>query len=158
MTAAEITIRPAGPADAEALVRLRLANARAHVALDPAAYRVPDTDAVRRYFADPAATDRILVAERDGRVAGMVEIVPNPEPPDHQILQPRRSAQIHTVVAGDARGGGIGTALVEAAARRAAGQGIAYLSAGIHHANAGAVRFYQRHGFTASGITLTRTI
>jgi GNAT superfamily N-acetyltransferase len=149
MTVAEITIRAAGPADVEALVRLRLANARAHVALDPAAYRVPDTDAVRRYFADPAATDRILVAERDGRVAGMVEIVPNPEPPDHQI---------HTVVAGDARGGGIGTALVEAAARRAAGQGIAYLSAGIQHANAGAVRFYQRHGFTASGIALTRTI
>jgi GNAT superfamily N-acetyltransferase len=158
MAAQQITVRRAEAADVEALVRLRVANARAHLALDPAAYRVPDTAAVRRHFSDAATREGILVAELHGRVAGMVETVPNPGPPEHQILRPRPSAQIHTVVADDARGNGVGGVLVEAAGRWAAEHGIAYLSAGIHHANAGAVRFYQRHGFTASGVAFTRTI
>ncbi|MEV6847615.1 GNAT family N-acetyltransferase [Actinoplanes sp. NPDC051411] len=145
-------------ASLEALVRLRMANARAHVALDPAAYRVPDSAAVRRHFSDAATRDGILVAELGRQVAGMVEIVPNPLPPEHQILRPRPSAQIHTVVADDARGNGIGGVLVEAAVRWAAGRGIARLSAGIHHANEGAVRFYEQHGFTGSGVSLTLTL
>jgi GNAT superfamily N-acetyltransferase len=154
--AAGITVRPAGTADVEALVQLRVANARAHIALEPAAYRVPDLDAVRRHFDQAAVRDATLVADLDGRVVGMVEIVRNPDPPDHQIVRPQPSALIHTVVSADARGHGAGSALLEAAHRWAAGHGITRLSAGIHHRNAGAVRFYGRHGYTGSGISLSR--
>lgn len=158
MAADRITVRQAGAADVESLVSLRAANARAHIALDPQAYRVPDAEAVRRHFGDERTRERVLVAELAGRVVGMVEVVPNPAPPDHQILRPRPSAQIHTVVLEDARGQGAGAALAEAAERWAAEHGIAYLTAGIHHGNAGAVRFYTAHGYTGSGISLARPI
>jgi GNAT superfamily N-acetyltransferase len=58
------------------------------------------------------------------------------------------------VVADAARGNGVGGVLVEAARRWAAGHGITHLPAGIHHANDGAVRFYQRHGYAGSGVSL----
>lgn len=45
-----------------------------------------------------------------------------------------------------ARNQGIGSTLLEAAAEWAACHGIGYLSAGIYHRNADAMRFYSRHG------------
>ncbi|GAA3198833.1 GNAT family N-acetyltransferase [Dactylosporangium siamense] len=156
------TVRPATPADIDVLVRLRVANAEAHIALEPAIYRVPDEAAVRRHFAavlaGAAGRHAVLVAEVAGRVVGMVEVIRSPEPPDHQILRPESSAQIHTVVADDARGRGVGSALVIAAQRWAVAAGIAHLSAGIHHRNAGAVRFYGRHGYADSGLSLGRRV
>ncbi|WP_305788947.1 GNAT family N-acetyltransferase [Symbioplanes lichenis] len=146
-------IRPATATDLPELCALREANAAAHLALDPRAYRIPERAAVERHFraflADPARG--VVLLEPGG---GMVEIVRNPPPPDHQILRPLPSAQIHTVVHSAARGHGTGARLVAAAHRWAAAQGIAYLTAGIHHANAGAVRFYARHGYTPSGAAL----
>jgi hypothetical protein len=52
----------------------------------------------------------VLVAVVAGRLVGTVEVVRNPDPPDHQILRPEPSAQIHTVVADDVRNQGIGSA------------------------------------------------
>ncbi|WP_405091081.1 GNAT family N-acetyltransferase [Micromonospora sp. NBC_01392] len=158
-----LTVRPASVADVASLVELRLANARAHRALDAGAYRVPPRDAVVRHFAavlaDAAGRDAVLVAEtHDRRVVGMVEVLRCADPPDHQILRPEPSAQIHTVVLPDARGLGVGTALVAAAERWARSRGITYLSAGIHHRNADAVRFYRQHGYTDAGLSLGRTV
>lgn len=148
--------------DIESLVELRVANATAHIALEPDAYRVPDRAAVRRHFAavlgGAEGGDAILVAELAGRVAGMVEVLRDPLPPDHQILRPRPSAPIHTVVAAEARGRGVGTALLAAAEEWAATRGIVHVSAGIHHANAGAVRFYGRHGYADSGVSLVQRV
>ncbi|MEV4639840.1 GNAT family N-acetyltransferase [Actinoplanes sp. NPDC049548] len=156
----QITVRPAVPADGESLVRLRIANAEAHIALDPQAYRVPAREAVLRHFTavltGPAEHHVVLVADLGGRTVGMVEVVRSPDPPDHQILRPEPSAQIHTVVADEVRGRGVGAALLGAAETWAVAHGITYLSAGIHHRNAGAVRFYERHGFAGSGISLGR--
>jgi hypothetical protein len=44
------------------------------------------------------------------------------------------------------------------AQRWATDQGIRYLSAGIHHRNAGAVRFYARAGFTDAGLRLVKRL
>ncbi|MET7968954.1 GNAT family N-acetyltransferase [Micromonospora sp. NPDC005305] len=156
-----LTVRPASVADVPALVELRLANAEAHLALDPGIYRVPQRDAVVRHFtamlADESGQDGVLVAEaRDGRVVGMIELLRQPDPPAHQILRPEPSAQVHTVVLPDARGLGAGSALLEAAERWATDRGITYLSAGIHHRNVGAVRFYGRQGYTDAGFSLGR--
>lgn len=159
----QATVRPASLADVASLVELRLANAEAHVALDAATYRVPPPDAVVRHFAamvaDEAGRDGVLVAEeRDGQVVGMVEVLRHPDPPDHQILRPEPSAQVHTVVLPDARGLGVGSALLAAAERWALDRGITYLSAGIYHRNAGAVRFYSRHGYADAGLSLGKSL
>ncbi|MEU6207269.1 GNAT family N-acetyltransferase [Micromonospora musae] len=158
-----LTVRPASPVDVPSLVELRLANAEAHVALEPDVYRVPRRDAVRRHFtamlADESSPGGVLVAEaNDGWVVGMVEVLPQPEPPEHQILRPEPSAQVHTVVLPDVRGLGVGSALLRAAERWATDRGINYLSAGIYHRNVDAVRFYGRHGFTDAGTSLGRRL
>ncbi|PWR11610.1 hypothetical protein DKT68_05145 [Micromonospora acroterricola] len=158
-----LTVRAANVADVPALVELRLANAEAHLALDAGTYRVPRREAVVRHFAgmltDEPGRDAVLVAETpDGRVVGMVEVLRLPEPPEHQILRPEPSAQVHTVVLPDARGLGVGSALLEAAERWATDRGITYLSAGIHHRNVDAVRFYSRHGYADSGLSLGRRL
>ncbi|MFG2059268.1 GNAT family N-acetyltransferase [Micromonospora sp. NPDC048930] len=158
-----LAVRPATLADVSSLVELRLANAVAHVALDPRIYRVPQREAVVRHFTamltDESGRDAVLVAEpHDGRVVGMVEVLRTSEPPEHQILRPEPSAQVHTVVLADVRGLGVGAALLDAAEQWAIDQGIAYLSAGIYHGNVGAVRFYSRHGYTDSGVSLVRRL
>ncbi|SEP49023.1 GNAT family N-acetyltransferase [Amycolatopsis saalfeldensis] len=163
METTELTIRLANAADVPALVELRIANAEAHVALDPDTYRVPARDVVARHFAaalaEKASQDAVFVAETpEGRVVGLVEVLRHPGPPEHQILRPEPSAEVHTVVLGDVRGGGTGAALLAAAQRWATGQGIRYLAAGIHHRNAGAVRFYARAGFGDAGLRLVKRL
>ncbi|MFG1869832.1 GNAT family N-acetyltransferase [Micromonospora arborensis] len=163
MREAQLTVRPASLADVPALVELRLANAEAHVALDAGTYRVPRREAVIRHFAamlaESAGRDGVLVAESDGgRVVGMIEVLRHPDPPEHQILRPEPSAQVHTVVLPDARGLGVGSALLRAAERWASSHGISYLSAGIFHRNVDAVRFYSRHGYTAAGVSLGKSV
>ncbi|MFI6263819.1 GNAT family N-acetyltransferase [Micromonospora sp. NPDC051006] len=158
-----LTVRPASLADVPSLVELRVANAEAHLALDPGVYRVPQREAVARHFAavlaDEARRDAVLVAEtRDGRVVGMVEVLRHPDPPQHQILRPEPSAQVHTVVLPDVQGLGVGSALLEAAERWATDRAIVHLSAGIHHRNIDAVRFYGRHGYADAGLSLGRRL
>ncbi|MGW5556608.1 N-acetyltransferase family protein [Micromonospora sp. NPDC003944] len=160
MQGTRAAVRTASPSDVAALVQLRMANAEAHLALDPATYRLPQRAAVIEHFtavfSDATGRDAVLVAEQDGRVVGMVEVLRLPEPPAHQILRPEPSAQVHTVVLDEARGRGVGSALLDAADRWAAAQGLSYLSAGIHHHNASAVRFYRRHGYAPSGTSWGR--
>ncbi|GAA2195701.1 GNAT family N-acetyltransferase [Micromonospora lupini] len=160
---APLEVRPARLADVASLVELRLANAQAHLALDAAIYRIPQRDAVVRHFVamltDDAGHDGVLVAEaHDGRIVGMVEVLRHPDPPEHQILRPEPSAQVHTVVLPDARGLGVGSALLASAERWAAGRGIRYLSAGIYHRNIDAVRFYSRHGYADAGLSLGKSV
>ncbi|MEV4823551.1 GNAT family N-acetyltransferase [Micromonospora sp. NPDC049274] len=163
MREASPEVRPARLSDVASLVELRLANARAHLALDASIYRVPRHDAVMRHFvamlSDEAGQDGLLVAEaHDGKVVGMVEVLRHPDPPEHQILRPEPSAQVHTVVLPEARGLGVGSALLAAAEHWAGGRGITYLSAGIYHRNIDAVRFYSRHGYTDAGLSLGKSV
>jgi GNAT superfamily N-acetyltransferase len=156
-----ISVRAARRSDVPALVRLRMANAERHIQLDPAAYRMPDAEAVRRYFDDVLAEvpgGLILVAEFSGDVVGMTEVVVMPDPPDHQILVPRRAAQIHTVVLTGDRGKGVGAVLLAATEQAAADHGISHLYAGIFAPNTGAVRFYSTAGFSSNGISLHKEL
>ncbi|MDG4785590.1 GNAT family N-acetyltransferase [Micromonospora sp. WMMD1102] len=159
----QLTVRRATLADVPALVELRLANAEAHLALDADTYRVPQRAAVVRHFAgtlaDEVGRDGVLLAEdREGRVVGMIEVLPQSAPPEHQILRPVPSAQVHTVVLPDARRLGVGSTLLHAAERWATERGIRYLSAGIYHRNLEAVRFYSRHGYTEAGLSLGKSV
>jgi len=154
-----ILVRAAERADVPALVRLRLTNAERHVQLDPAIYRVPDVEAVHRHFEEVLAAESkvlILVAETVDEVVGMVEVVLLSDPPDHQILAPRRAAEIHTVVLEGHRGAGVGAALLTAAEKAAAERGVLIIYAGIFAPNQGAVRFYSSAGFGPRGTLLSK--
>ncbi|MEU8589526.1 GNAT family N-acetyltransferase [Streptomyces sp. NPDC048664] len=154
-----VLVRAAARGDVPALVRLRLANAERHVQLDPAIYRVPDVEAVRKHFEEVLAAEAtvlVLVAERVGEVVGMVEVVLLADPPEHQILAPRRAAEIHTVVLDGHRGEGVGAALLAAAEKAAAERGVVILYAGIFTANREAVRFYSSAGFGPRGTLLSK--
>lgn len=142
------------------LVRLRIANAQAHAELEPAAFRVPDADAVRRHFSHVlhGSGVLILVAEVDGQVAGMTEIVFLLDPPEHQILVPRRSADVHTVVLDAYRGLGVGRALVERASHAAAERGVVSLNAMILTRNEDALRFYGSAGYGPHGTLLRKEL
>ena len=156
-----IPVRAARREDVPALVRLRLANAERHVHLAPHLYRLPDERAVREHFEEVLADGSgtlISVAEAAGEVVGMVEVVPLTDPPAHQILIPRRAAEVHTVVLDGHRGRGVGTALLAAAERTAAERGVRVLYAGIFTPNTDAVGFYSAAGYTPRGTLLSRRI
>ncbi|MFE3270466.1 GNAT family N-acetyltransferase [Streptomyces sp. NPDC059215] len=158
---APIVVRAAERDDVSALVRLRVANAERHVRLDPVVYRVPESEAVRGHFQEAlsaGSTVVILVAEVAGKVVGMVELVPLPDPPDHQILVPRRAADVHTVVLEGHRGEGVGSALLTAAERTAAERGISIIHAGIFARNEEAARFYSSAGFRPRGTLLSKEL
>ncbi|GAB2827138.1 hypothetical protein GCM10027200_28290 [Lentzea nigeriaca] len=138
-------------------MRLRLANAERHVQLNPSVFRRPDSVAVQRHFEEVLGSALISVAEVDGQVVGMAEVVLLPPPPDHQILVPRRGADVHTVVLDGYRGLGIGAALVAEAERVAAAHGVSVLFAGIFAANDDAVAFYSAAGFGPRGRLLSKS-
>ncbi|MFD9702734.1 GNAT family N-acetyltransferase [Lentzea sp. NPDC059081] len=150
-------IRPADRRDVPALVQLRLANAARHVELDPHLFRIPDEAAVRRHFEDVAGRALISVAEVDGQVVGMAEVVlVLATGPDHQILVPRRAADVHTAVLDGYRGRGIGAALVAEAERVAADHGAELVFANIFATNEKAHAFYSRAGYGPRGILLSK--
>jgi GNAT superfamily N-acetyltransferase len=151
-------VRAAGPADVAELVELRLVNATWHATLDPRIYRIPDPEAVRRHFTEAVTRELILVADSGRHLDAMAEVLTVRDPPDHQILVPRRAAEVHTVVRPGERGRGLGRRMVEAAAHAAAERGIEILYAGIHALNEPAIRFYTAAGFGPRGTTLCREL
>lgn len=127
--------------------------------LAPDIYRVPDLEAVTRHFEQVLADGvkvLISVAEMAGAVVGMAEVVLLDDPPDHQILIPRRRADIHTVVLDEHRGRGVGSALVAAAEQTAADHGVSILYAGVFAPNKEAAGFYSASGFGPRGTLLSK--
>jgi GNAT superfamily N-acetyltransferase len=159
-----VTIRTARADDVPALVQLRIANGERHAALDPFGHRVPQAAAVRLYFEEllsgaAGADVVVLVAETEGTVVGMTELVIRSQaPPDHQILVPRPLAEVHTVVFEHFRGRGIGTTLVKSAEQYAAEHGVSCLIAPILAPNTEAVSFYSRAGFGPHGVILSKNL
>ncbi len=156
-----VTIRAAAPDDLPALVRLRLANADRHVELDPTGHRRPDPEAVARHFAAVLTAGSgvvVLVADVAGEVVGMVELVLRPPPPDHQILVPAPTADVHTVVLPGRRGRGVGGALLAAAERVATDHGVTTIYATILARNEDAARFYASAGFGPRGVILRKQL
>ncbi|AGL18065.1 GNAT family N-acetyltransferase [Actinoplanes sp. N902-109] len=147
----DVVVRPAERRDMTALVELRLANAERHVRLNPGVYRIPDRSVVHAHFAEVLPHDLLLIAEVEGEVAGCAELVAVRDAPGHQILRPRRAADVHTVVLTPYRGKGVGRALLAAAETLAAAHGFEVLHAGIAAGNDEAVAFYAARGFRPRG-------
>lgn len=94
------------------------------------------------YDEDVPMTSRILVAEEDGRTLGFYHLYTD----ENQLARGRVNLDaIH--VHPDARGKGVGAALLDSACETARGWKAGYVSTAIPEGDAGSLAFLQRHGF-----------
>jgi putative acetyltransferase len=143
------SIRPADPADAEALTRLAES-----VSAEPEAWLISSNGewrsvgderrylkALRRY---PNAA--VFVAERsDGAIVGRLSVARDQHPASAHV------ADLGLMVAQDARGHGIGTGLLAAAVEWAREAGIRKLELHVFPWNEPAMRLYEKFGFGREG-------
>ena len=144
------SIRPADPADAEALTRLAEA-----VSAEPERWLISSNGewrsvgeerrylkAIRRY---PHAA--VYVAERadDGTVVGRLSVARDQHPASAHV------ADLGLMVAADARGLGVGKALLAAAVDWARGAGVRKLELHVFPWNEPAIGLYERFGFEREG-------
>jgi ribosomal protein S18 acetylase RimI-like enzyme len=134
-------IRPAAPADDEALVALDRAVWSPELSVGPEP--APDT----RFFARTDPGD-VVVAEEDGTVIGYVQVEPaTPLASNAHVLE------IHGLaVAPDRQRRGIARVLLEAALEHARGRGARRLRLRVLGTNAAARATYRASGFVEEGI------
>ena len=109
------------------------------------------TEAYARRYLDGAGNG-VLLAERDGQVAGLLSYSLRPS-----LYHAGEACLIEElVVAGQAQSRGIGSALVRALLERLAGRGCVEASVSTLPGNTRAIAFYRRHGFTDEAVFLER--
>jgi ribosomal protein S18 acetylase RimI-like enzyme len=98
----------------------------------------------------------LFVAEGTGGVLGYAFALPRSAP---ETLAVDRLLEVETVaVLAEARGAGIGSALMDAIEGRGRELGIGYLSLSVRTANEGARRLYERRGFRSLYETMYLTL
>lgn len=154
-------IREATAQDVEALSGLLAEVNALHAAAFPHVFRDAAADAatadfVRQQLAEEDA--QLFVAEQERRPIGYARVRLLRAPP-LPILVPRRFAEIDTlVVSAPFRRGGVGRALVEAAHRWAAEQGVDQVQIVVWEFNREAVAFYERLGYATVRRTMWRSL
>jgi GNAT superfamily N-acetyltransferase len=155
-----VKVRPAQPADADALAAVYLASAEHHQRLDPSLYPSPDLEASAQRYRQrlPLGDDaEILVADIAGEVVGWVEIKLQQPGGEPRMLRESLTAEIDIAVLPDYRGARIGSDLLEAAEAWAADHSAEFMTSEVHTANVDAVRFYQdHHGWRTSGLFMLK--
>jgi ribosomal protein S18 acetylase RimI-like enzyme len=141
----DISTRDAQPADAETLVRIIRETA------DEDHDRSPVSEAyVKEYLASPGSG--ILLAEAEGAVAGLLSYSIRPN-----LFHAAPSCLIELlVIRKDLRNHGAGSALVKTLLDRARALGCAEVSVSTMPDNAGAIRFYRRHGLAEEAVLLEK--
>jgi GNAT superfamily N-acetyltransferase len=155
----DVTIRLAEPRDLPALGRLGAQLVRLHHALDTDRFMAPVDDIEDGYqwflgtqLEEPDVV--IYVAEQDGAVVGYAYA--GLEPQSWKELRDP-AGFIHDVLVDPAvRGGGIGTQLVDAAARWLEEHGAPRVMLWTAERNPGAQRLFERAGFRRTMIEMTR--
>jgi ribosomal protein S18 acetylase RimI-like enzyme len=138
-------VRDAVLADGEAVVELIRELAEGEGESSPL-----DRGFVARYLESPIS--RILLAEEQGQVVGLLSYSIRPD-----LYHAGHTALIEElVVAAGRRGQGIGSALMAELLERAARQGWAEVSVSTMPDNAGAQRFYRRHGLGEEAVFLEK--
>jgi RimJ/RimL family protein N-acetyltransferase len=146
----DFEVRPADPSDAEALTRLAEA-----VSAEPEGWLISANGqwrsvgderrylkALRRY---PNAA--VFVAERsDGVIIGRLSLARDAHPASAHV------ADLGLMVAKEARGRGVGRALLQAAVDWARGARIRKLELHVFPWNEPAIRLYERFGFEREGV------
>ncbi|HZD69035.1 MAG TPA: GNAT family N-acetyltransferase [Actinomycetes bacterium] len=148
-------IRKASKTDTGAIARIYLTAARAAVEREPGHFRIPTVDEASRLFVPQDSPDAaVLVAEVDGRVAGFVEVLLRRAPEQPSMIKPRLLGYVRELgVSEDARGGGIGSQLMEAAEEWARLAGAQAMMVDTGAKNSQAQRFYrERMGYRDIGV------
>jgi ribosomal protein S18 acetylase RimI-like enzyme len=153
----------AGPAELDALEPLWIALHRHHRTVVPSTAMLVDDDSVswsrrRALYRGWMATGDalVLVARRGGTPVGYA-VAHLQDGPDDTFAVGARYAELYSLsVAPDARGGGVGTALMDTLDERLAELGIADLSIGVMAGNEDALRFYRRRGLVPVELFLWR--
>ncbi len=101
----------------------------------------------RAELADPAVT--VLLAERDGEVAGYAMLVEGTAAPCVPSANPLEIARLYSAKA--SIGSGVGAALLRRCLDEAAARGRDSLWLGVWERNRRAIAFYERWGFTDVG-------
>ncbi len=141
----DITIRDARPSDAPGIVAL---------IRESAAEDKEDTPVTGAYVAEYLSSpgSGIMIADSQGQTAGLLSYSTRPG-----LFHAAPSCLIELLlVRADRRGRGAGSALLRALLARAAEQGCAEVSVSTMPDNAGAIRFYRRHGLTEEALFLEK--
>ena len=153
----------AGPAELDALEPLWIALHRHHRTVVPSTAMLVDDDSVswsrrRALYRGWMATGDalVLVARRGGAPVGYA-VAHLQDGPDDTFAVGARYAELYSLsVAPEARGGGVGTALMDTLDERLAELGITDLSIGVMAGNEDALRFYRRRGLVPVELFLRR--
>lgn len=162
MSRREPIVRRARPRDADAISDVYLDSARHHTALDPDYYREPAReDVLRRYqleLSRSVEASALLVAVVDGFVVGVVEVEERQPAGAASMVRPRKAVDAGAAVLEEYRGAGIGRRLMEAAEAWGRERGAEVMLLDVSAANTGALRFYERLGYTVSGLFLAKPL
>ena len=149
-------VRPFRPADLQRLRELRHQADRLHARLLPSFFRAP-RDRSQPALERDAASEILVVDGPDG-VAGYVQ-VRIVDTPAHPAMTPARRAHVETLVVDEAlRRRGLGTRLMRAAGRWAAGRGAIELLLTVWSENAEADGFYRALGYRAVAQVLRKNV
>ncbi|MEU0600436.1 GNAT family N-acetyltransferase [Streptomyces sp. NPDC006393] len=138
-----VHIRPATPDDEDPLARLDRATWSTLHAVQPR-----PQPPYEPFFTERSGPDEILVAELDGAVAGYIRLaLATPLASNAHVRQIRGLAVAH-----EARGAGVGRALLRAAVEEARRQGARRLSLRVLGHNTAARKLYESEGFVVEGV------
>ncbi len=156
------TVRSAVPEDEPAMLEIQQSSAVHHATIDPDRWRMPAMEAAarsRRHWHRVAPRDEGIVAVADdGTVIGMVELWrKRPRDPDSARI-PRIHVDLGLAVAPEWRGRGVGTALMGAAEAWAREHGAERMALDLDAANEGALRLYERLGYTVHTLEMDKPI
>lgn len=143
------TLRAVRDADLDALHALRARALREHpdaFGSSPEDHPEPDAYRARHRQREAAGTVTLAVFDAAGAPKGMGALVPG------RVRKERHKGTIHAMyVAGEARGRGVGAALLAALVARARAAGLERLTVAVTVGNP-ARRLYERAGFTVWGV------
>jgi ribosomal protein S18 acetylase RimI-like enzyme len=155
-----LTVRPAARADMPAVARLAAALVRQHHAFDPRRFLCiePMEPGYSRWLTRELDNEEaiVLVAEEDGEILGYAYAALVPR--DWNSLLDACGTLHDVYVAEEARGRGIGSALVEDVTARLRALGAPRLVLHAAAQNAAAQRLFERLGFRRTMIEMTREL
>ncbi len=156
---AQTHIRPATPADRDALLPLFRELDRHHAAIQPDYFREPEgLPPALRLLEDAPDDFALLVAERADALIGFVVARVHDTPDDPLLIKRRRGHVEDMLVTREARRQGTGKALVQAAAQWSRRRGASRLLLTVWQGNRGAEAFYRDLGFSSLSTVLEREL
>lgn len=138
-----VEVRPAAPADHEAVATLTVAAYETLAGMPLGHYRSTLLDVAGR----AAEADVLVAAGQSGRILGAVTFVPGPHSAAAEFTDPRAAGIRFLAVHPEARGRGVGAALVAACIERARATGQSRLLLHSTRWMTAAMHLYERLGF-----------